>query len=124
MNLQTVNAKQRMIRWRAVQDFRQMWRWMAKEAIKRKRIIQKDEYFVENKIECCPEYYCYLCGYAEYGCTECPVDWGSERCTDDDSIYKKWYYATHFFKDRESIHNIVKSAFLCYRISCLPEKGK
>lgn len=109
----------------AVRNFRKMWQWMAKEGIKRRKIIDKREYFTEHNLERIKND-CYLCSYVDMihsveKCEYCPVNWGGygEWCIDEGSLYCEWDNGWEFFS-KNSVNEILRIAFLCIRISYLP----
>ena len=70
----------------AIANHRKMWRWIAKETEKQRRIVGKGEYFKSIRIKLfdvynVPSCQCYCCEYdTQYydTCEFCPMDWGSE----------------------------------------------
>ena len=65
---------------------RKMWRWIAEETEKQKRIVTRKEYFKSMEIEeeNIPEFYCYCCEYCELAdgdCELCPILWDGEKTT-------------------------------------------
>lgn len=108
----------------AIRNFRKMWQWMAREGIKRRKIIDKREYLAEHNLDWIAND-CYLCSYVEMMCSVvecscCPVDWGgySGRCIDGGSLYCDWDDGRNFFSEN-SVNEILQTAFLCIRISYL-----
>lgn len=108
--------------------FREMWRWIAEETLKQKRIVWKHEYFEANPSKEMPENaMCYLCDYAshmelEHGfkastCDYCPIDWGQSNCMGGIvgfTAYINWAQCT--------INNWEDAARYAKQISELPEK--
>lgn len=89
----------------AIENHRKMWNWIADETEKRKRCIEKLDYFDENNIEYCHSL-CFCCQYAKDNsdvvkegkgkkdCRLCPVDWGTiaeeydkSQCYQHDTLY-------------------------------------
>lgn len=110
----------------AVEEHRKMWRWIAEETEKQKRVITKEEYlslyykdiYLVNAWFCC-EYSVQQGGL----CKKCPINWDSEcdkyMCCDktnfeDDNLYALWTEAG----DTE---NWKKAAEVARQIAELPE---
>lgn len=83
---------------RMVICFRDQWDWIAKETLKRRRCVYKQEYFLEHN------YYrplndCYLCECKMHGvymnCFECPIEWDkfNGTCIELESPFWKWQTA-------------------------------
>lgn len=82
--------------------FRHMWRWIAEETKRKKRYVEKFEYFETFGIPAWerPLCGCYAC--AEAGqracddhncgmmCNYCPIDWGKCGRTEDGNLYDEW----------------------------------
>lgn len=116
-----------MTREEAIQNFRNMWHWMADKSEKLKWKALKFEYFQECNfgIWKIPRNGCFLCEYAHEQflrsrggddmCKYCPIDFGAARCADaEDTNYNKWHYCpTKDWKE---------AARLCRKIAELPEK--
>lgn len=87
----------KMTRKEATSKHRKMWRWIARETKKRKRVVDKRDYFDEMKIpdDEIPINQCYCCHYAvgwlnklgldkdlrrmhDQRCRYCLVHWGTE----------------------------------------------
>lgn len=102
----------------AIKEHRKMWLWIARESIKQKRCMTKEEYLSEYNY---PEISsrCFCCEYVRENfehCNMCPVDWITvTSCMGNGSYYIGWRNAT--IKS-----NYVESAFLAYKISQLPER--
>lgn len=119
-----------MTKQEAISNFRKMWKWIALETMKQKRIINKDEYFIEHDLE--DIYFdCYCCEYSnnkrekhnQQLCINCPISFPSKckefMCCDnksiDDGLFNQWLEISfeQFYKE---------SALLAYKISKLPER--
>lgn len=76
----------------AIRKHREMWRWIAEETEKQKRIVLELEYFKAMGIEA--DSYCCECGVS---CNECPILWGGENdhCLAGDGPYMAWLLATN-----------------------------
>lgn len=112
----------------AIEEHRKMWRWIAEETEKRKRVVRKGEYldlyYPNADIECD----CFCCEYGtqkmiKKPCAKCPINWDSEcdkyMCFDktnfeDDNLYALWTEAG----DTE---NWKKAAEVARQIAELPE---
>ena len=85
----------------AIENHRKMWNWIADETEKRKKIVFKEEYFIEHNLNSC-FLDCYCCHYTHINrspsCETCPVEWGGETgiCTDKDSPYFR-FSLTHYY---------------------------
>ena len=116
---------------KAIENFRNMWEWMAKRTEELKRKVVKIEYFWEHNILEIPMCYCFLCEYAneqfinkggEDYCEYCPIDFGYDICMGEEEaegtmrIFDRWYYCPR--EDWE------EAARLCREIAELPEKEK
>lgn len=87
----------------AIENHRKMWSWIADETEKRKRIVNKSDYFIENGIDLC-YCMCFCCQYAfdnskimrnekvERDCNICPIEWGGKilKCCDCNTKYDQW----------------------------------
>ena len=121
-----------MTREKAIEDFRNMWEWMAKRTEELKRKVTKSEYFRAHNFDDLeiPKHYCFLCEYAidEYflrggydECDYCPIDFEMGKCIGYNEegvryIYTEWYVCPK--------SDWQKSARLCREIARLPEKGE
>ena len=83
----------------AVQEHRKMWNWIADETEKRKVIVAKYDYFLENGIPPNehPMNHCWCCEYTEYKfCDRCPIVWAEScgevviNCVGPKSPYRAW----------------------------------
>lgn len=121
---------ERMKRWKAVQNFREMWRWMAATGIKEKRLVFKSDYIKKKGYKrLLTSNNCFLCNYVietegRIKCEKCPVLWSENpfmwiRCCENDSPFLEWDELIGRFKN--NIGDVIRLAFLCYKISCLPE---
>ena len=78
-----------------------MWNWIKEETKKRKRTVNKEEYFDEMNIpyENQPEHDCYCCQFDSQfsdNCACCPIDWGIECHVEVDvpcleGLYRDWW---------------------------------
>lgn len=101
----------------AIENHRKMWKWIAIQTLKQKRIVQKEGYLINT------EYIgidndCFCCEYTKRyndNCVKCPIDWCSvnNHCCDDGTLYEKWLECSINDDYRES-------AYLAYKISKLP----
>ena len=104
-----------------VDNHRVLWNWLTDETLKRKRKVQKKEYFVEHGVEECdfPRNLCYCCEYnisnisKGQECSSCPIDWKG-KCYYTESLYRVWYNETDY----------IKAAKLAREIANLPLKPK
>lgn len=118
-----------MTREEAIQNFRNMWHWMADKSEELKRKVVKIEYFRAHNFDILeiPKHYCFLCEYADEQflrrdegdeCEYCPIDFGNDFCTGgkgvDGAIYDLWRSC--------SKTDWQKAARLCREIAELPEK--
>lgn len=119
-----------MRREEAIQNFRNMWEWMAERTEELKRKVTKSEYFQAHNFDILeiPMHYCFLCEYADdeyflHGgddeCDHCPIDFKMGKCTGYNEegvryIYTEWYACP---KD-----DWQEAARLCWEIARLPEK--
>lgn len=91
--------------------FRRMWQWIAVETRKRKRYVEKFEYFEAFGIPKWERPYCncYACQCGRQrardngrdsgmGCSYCPIDWGKCdcTCTEDGTLYDEWEHAPSY----------------------------
>ena len=83
----------------AVSRHRKMWRWIAEETEKRKRIVVKLEYFMamKTKKKDIPFNMCYCCEYARLdeiscNCELCPILWDGidNHCCKNGSSFRSW----------------------------------
>lgn len=109
----------------AVENHRKMWRWIAIQTLKKKRIVIKSEYIaafnsqtILNNCFCC-EYTVQF--HTGLNCLYCPIEWNSyerfyncERNRDSYGIYGRWY----------KTKNYKEAALLAYKISKLPARKK
>ena len=99
----------------AIENHRKMWNWIADETLKRKRVVRKDEYFIEKGISVV-QCWCYCCEYSTdnsyIDCDKCPIQWKNGLC--EAGEYDDWRAAC--FKE-----NYKKAAKLARIIANLPE---
>lgn len=109
----------------AVRQHRELWRWIAIETLRQRRVINKQKYFADKEYV---THCCYCCEYGiqlstgKYCCDLCPIEWSSNvsetPCLDkgydgdEESMYGLWSN-THTYKE---------AALLAYKISKLPER--
>lgn len=122
-----------MRREEAIQNFRDMWEWMAKQTEELKRKVTKSEYFQAHNFDILeiPMHLCFLCEYAndEYflhggdcECDYCPIDFETGECMGYNREKKRWYiYSEWYYCPKEDWQ---KAARLCREIARLPEKEK
>lgn len=99
----------KLTREEAIENHRKMWNWIADETEKRKRKVEKIEYFDEHMLDLDFCFlHCYCCQYV-YGddgdyavlftkCDLCPIEWGvkmkncifDEYCLNGDSPFLKF----------------------------------
>lgn len=113
--------------------YKEMWLWLAEETRRRKRVVEKEEFFLEHKEYDTPLFNCWCCEFAKdtqnaishlrlllrlLDCDFCPIkDWQTKdlakSCTK--GLYGKWLRALK--KD-----DWQKAADLAERIANLPFK--
>lgn len=109
---------------RALRLHRRMWRWIGLMSFKKKRRIQKLEWFnrfnlkrIHNLCYCC-EYTRQFNKEGEVDCRKCPIDWGVQDCTSiepkDLGLYFQWSEA----------QNYKEAGKLALQIAELPEKRR
>lgn len=109
----------------AIRQHRELWKWIAVETLKQRRIVMKYEYFHDKEHIC---FDCYCCEYDAYfhqtaaTCLLCPIDWNS-------TAYRNMCEDKSKKNDRKNIYNLwlktndyKTAALLAYKISKLPEK--
>lgn len=104
-----------------VDNHKVLWTWLADESLKRKRKVEKHEYFIEHEI-CYPNVpyeQCYCCEYVVQNslkgeCENCPLSWGSVACFRGKALFIKWL----------GEDNYIKAAELARQIANLPLKKK
>ena len=85
-----------------IENHRKLWNWIADETERKKRKVQKEEYFTDDRI-CEPVAFgCFCCHYTidpddtlKYvHCQKCPLDWNVEKiqyaCESHDALYSVW----------------------------------
>lgn len=85
----------------AIKRHRELWNWVADETLKRKKCVDKAEYFEEHYTDQIPRNTCWCCEYAERCSTTgidcnslCPINWGTSGpvpCCTNDSLYSMYY---------------------------------
>ena len=79
----------------AVENHRKMWLWIAEETLKRKKKMEKEDYFKEvrpglksvlNDCFCCQ----YVSNIGSNLCIKCPIIWDKTYCVD--SRYCEWLF--------------------------------
>ena len=129
---------EKLTKQQAVEEHRKMWRWIAEETEKQKRIVYKWDYlkFYDEYIDLANE--CFCCEYTyqhhraecekcpidwDVECEKCPIDWDSEcdeyMCQnktdfEDDNLYTLWNRAC-------GAENWKEAAKLARQIAELPE---
>ena len=83
---------------KAIQEYRKMWEWIAKETKKRKRKVEKSEYTESHKLSIL--YDCWLCEFVEEvpeKCDDCPILFAETKtnvylnfCEQKTSLYRQW----------------------------------
>ena len=117
----------KLTREEAIANHRKMWNWIADETERLERVVSKSEYFQKHSISHneAPHNGCYCCGFdLQFRslplCGACPINWGVnaeiKSCSDENSPYRKWVIAKHFFNDWKS------AAKLAREIANLPER--
>lgn len=118
------DIKLRFDKMRAIWNHRKMWNWIARECLKRKEVVEKEEYFrYSNKEEIYN--YCFLCDYVFYlsniensnDCDMCPLIWNTRN--HNDTCIDALYY--DFCKCKRKKEHI-KCAFYAIRIANLKER--
>lgn len=69
---------------------RRLWRWVAKETRRQKRIVKKWEYplfLKEYKYVKCD---CWACEYTDQNCDYCPIKWKEGFCFFTGSEFLEW----------------------------------
>ncbi len=113
-----INAK--LTKEQAIANHNKMWRWIAVEILKKRRKVEKEEYFTEHSITNTPRNKCYCCEYVAMNCSNCIIEWGGKygSCCDKDyyddnhGLYALWRDEADF----------VNAAILAKQISELPER--
>lgn len=95
-------------------NHRKMWQWIAEETRRRKRHVEKFEYFKAFGIPKWKRPYCdcYACeeagqrarddGYdVDYDdlmeCDYCPIDWNNgKKCVEDGALFRDWRHARSY----------------------------
>ena len=89
----------------AVSRHRKMWRWIAEETEKQKRVVLESDYFKAMGIEeedipdsNFPDSNSYCCEYANKDCKLCPIRWDrvKDNCTDRNSPFLTWLGAVGY----------------------------
>lgn len=86
-----------LTREQAIYEHRKMWNWIADECLKRKRKVEKYEYFDEHPVYGeIPQCYCWCCEYSDVYCSTCPIqfDGPMARCTnkpESPTIYNYYF---------------------------------
>lgn len=67
----------------AIHKHRAMWRWIKRQTLIRKKIVEKTDYFAEHKYKHTPRNLCFCCEYAKdtnglVECKQCPLEWGGK----------------------------------------------
>ena len=86
-----------MTRAQIIREHRKMWNWIADETLKKKRKVDKDEYFekYKKKYRNQPRNDCFLCEYnivmQNSDCDSCLINWdsaGNRNCMN--TLYGEW----------------------------------
>lgn len=112
-----------MTKQEAVENHRKMWKWIAVQTLRQKRLVGKTEYLdntkyydICNACFCCEYVYDIDVNFIRDCSNYCPIDFGKHRhCCGDHTLYNEWrhlYYPSEY----------KKAALLAYKISKLPEK--
>lgn len=107
---------------KALQEYRKMWEWIARESKEHKRKVSKQEYTESHHLSLLFD--CWLCEYVQdvpKRCDKCPILFVEERtnkylnfCEQKDSLYKQW----HELGDKAW----KKASDLAFAIAQLPER--
>lgn len=93
-----------MTKQEAIDNHRQMWRWIAEKTRERRKAVDKIDYFYETgQMDVKPKFSCWCCEYARSVCNNdnivgghraycylCPIQWIGDNCTADTSEYHMW----------------------------------
>lgn len=110
-----------MTKQQAIEEHRKMWRWIAEETLKRKRTVEKIEYYYEYIKSEKLRNLCWCCEYdyqfkTKCYCEMCPIDFGVNAeefmCGEEGSDYLEWRNETDY----------TKCAELAIKIANLPER--
>uniref|UniRef100_A0AAU8B0Y0 Uncharacterized protein n=1 Tax=Dulem virus 36 TaxID=3145754 RepID=A0AAU8B0Y0_9CAUD len=92
----------------AIENHKKLWNWIADETLRSCRKVKKSEYFKANKVGYAKSS-CYCCQFVEdirevvnivpfCSChVLCPINWNTESCTENDSLYMKWEGAVEWY---------------------------
>lgn len=99
-----------MTREEAIKKHRELWHWIANETIRRKTMYVR-KYENPDVAKEMPNNGCWLCEYVRSiggCCGECPIDWGSTKCTGLTSPYRTWAYCHILdYKERANLADII-----------------
>lgn len=104
----------------AIANHRKMWNWIADETLRRKKFVDKDDYFETLGITSIPRLKCYCCDY-DYNfinmsrCEHCPIDWNS-------GSFVLQCMNNVFFLWMSNLYNYKEAAKLARQIANLPER--
>lgn len=116
-----MEKQEKMTKKEAIANHRKLWLWIAQETKRRRRKVEKIEYFKEHHISGKerPTLGCYCCAYTfgqDIDCDVCPVQWANvgdyknTPCTN--SEFGKWKNSTTW---QEASHWALIIAFLSER---------
>lgn len=104
----------------AINNFREMWEWIADKTLARGHKVYEHEFFNENGISKVRSD-CFLCEYRSSFfdiscslCSQCPIDFHGDKCHNQNSPYTQWC-STSYYEHYEA-------AYYAREIAKLPEK--
>lgn len=97
-----------MTKQEAIDNHRQMWRWIAEKTRERRKVVHKIDYFNEaaQTIDI-PKGRCWCCEYTlgiRGFCGACPIKWTGYYCFIGGSEYNMWLASTDNDDWREAAH--------------------
>ncbi len=127
----------KLTREQAIKEHRKMWNWIADETLKRKKCVDKKDYFGEHpeyeEFLCVPVCFCWCCEYdseklldyvnlnkdgEQQSCSFCPIDFHNSdfyrKCLNDESVFTEWL--------RSFDYNYEQAAKYARMIAELPER--